>query len=63
MAKVVARRTRLSRGTVYRYLEEACCEDPSAPFITLDNPNGGGLLIMFNPHNRHYAAGEGGDHA
>lgn len=55
MAKMVARRTALSRSTVIRRLEEACCEDPSAPFILIDNPNARGQLVLFNPNHQHYA--------
>ena len=67
MAKVVARRAHLGRSAVFRYLEEASCEDPSAPFVTIDNPNGGGLLIMFKTNTQHYGVAQvqqdGGDHA
>ena len=53
-AKLVARRTKLSRPTVYRYLEEACVEDESAWFVTIDNPGGPGLLILLKPDHPTY---------
>ena len=56
MAKMVAFRTKLNRKqTVIPRLEEACCEDDSAPFMTQDNPNGRGALILFNPDHPQYA--------
>ena len=57
-AKLVARRAKLSRPTVYRYLEEACVDDDSAEFVTIDNPHGSGVLIMLKPdHLRYFSDG------
>ena len=59
MAKMVARRANVGRTTVYRYLEEACCEDPSALYVTVDNPLGSGHLILFKPdHPRYFPDGK-----
>lgn len=54
MAKLVALRAELGRSTVYRYLEEACVDDDKAQFVTISNPDGAGLLIMFKPDHPDY---------
>ena len=61
MAKMVASRGPMSRPTAYRYIEEDCCEDPSAQAIDVPDPNPAptvpedkARLILFNPAHPNY---------
>ena len=61
MAKMVAVRALMGRSAAYRYIEEACCEDPSSPAISVPDPNpppavpkDKALLILFNPAHKGY---------
>ena len=61
MAKMVAVRGPMGRTTAYLYIEEAYCEDPSSPAISVPDPNppphvpeDKALLILFNPAHPDY---------